>query len=285
MIRHPYVQHSGAPAPSSFSPLHADKLDNKAERNGRPPLPTHARNTARRHHRQPPQTVAIADDDEGIGRVKGSEHWVGVAGANWRHPEGPRSNVAHRRRYPAVHMTYNDAQAYCKWARRRLPTEAEWEAAARGGFRGQPYPWGDVADESALNTWQGDFPDHNTAQDGYAGLAPVDAYAPNPLGVWNSVGNVWEWVSGGTANKRIMKGGSYVDTLDGRFNHAATVATRMTITQDSGGHNVGFRCATGVGGGGEENGDGESGGGSGGAKKKKKAKKKRESPPSSADEL
>lgn len=190
------------------------------------------------------ENLAIADDKEkGIGRVKESPWWVAVLGAYWKRPEGPGSTIKGRGSEPAVHISWNDAVAYCKWAGRRLPSEAEWEFAARGGLEEMPFPWGDNAAGGEVNQWQGEFPKHNTKQDGYAGLAPVDAFEPNRYGIYNMVGNVWEWVSGGTKEKRILRGGSYVDSVDGRTNHALRVSTRMENSADSGSHNTGFRCA------------------------------------------
>ena len=170
---------------------------------------------------------------------------MGVFGAYWRKPEGPDSSLRGRGNHPATHISWNDASAYCKWAGRRLPTEVEWEMAARGGLEDEPFPWGDREDDvhKRMNGWEGAFPDENLAKDGFIGVAPVDEYAPNAFGVYNAVGNVWEWCAGGTPEKRPLRGGSFVDTVDGTHNHALRCATRMDQTADSGGHNTGFRCA------------------------------------------
>lgn len=191
------------------------------------------------------ETIARADAEDGIGRVKDSPHWVGVLGAYWRQPEGPNSSIRGRENHPVVHVSYNDAEAYCKWAGRRLPTELEWEYAARGGLSDEPFPWGGDEDGGRANGWQGAFPSVNTLQDGYASTAPVDAYAPNRYGLHNMVGNVWEWTSGGTAKTRPLRGGSFVDSIDGRVNHPLRVSTRMENEADSSSINVGFRCASG----------------------------------------
>ena len=122
--------------------------------------------------------------------------WRRVYGADWRHPEGPTSSLTERMDHPVVHVSGNDAAAYCRWAGRRLPTEAKWECAARGGLVQARYPWGDeLAPDGRwrCNIWQGTFPTDNSLADGYLGTAPVDAFAPNGFGLHNVAGNVWEW--------------------------------------------------------------------------------------------
>eukprot|EP00040_Diaphanoeca_grandis_P005579 m.33522 g.33522 ORF g.33522 m.33522 type:complete len:381 (+) comp16832_c0_seq1:87-1229(+) len=191
--------------------------------------------------------IAIVDDKDGLGRVKESPHWCGVYGAYWRRPEGPDSSIKGKDNHPATHTSWNDAVAYCNWAGMRLPTEQEWEYAARGGLDDELYPWGEEPDDGnyseLLNSWEGNFPNQNTQQDGYIGVAPANAYEPNAFGLYNTVGNVWEWVGGGTKEKRVLRGGSYVDTIDGSANHLLRVSTRMENSADSGSHNTGFRCA------------------------------------------
>jgi formylglycine-generating enzyme required for sulfatase activity len=185
--------------------------------------------------------------------VRGSEAnapwWLGVTGATWRRPEGPGSHITDRQNHPVVHVSYDDAVAYCDWAGSRLPTEPEWEYAARGGLVGARYPWGDdlrPGGRYRCNIWQGRFPTHNTAADGYVGTCPVTAFPPNGYGLYNMVGNVWEWTADGWSadgppDARAMRGGSYLchDSYCNRYRTSA----RMGLTPDSSTGNVGFRVA------------------------------------------
>ncbi len=129
--------------------------------------------------------------------VPGLPWWFAVKGADWRHPEGPSSTIEGRMDHPVVQVSRNDALAYCKWANKRLPTEAQWEVAAKGGTQFEKWPWGDESLEKDgkfhCNTWQGDFPRDNSKDDGFVGTAPVKSFEPNGYGLYQMIGNVWEW--------------------------------------------------------------------------------------------
>lgn len=196
----------------------------------------------------------------GAGRPDGTPWWCGVEGARWDRPEGPGSGTGGREDHPVVHISWNDARAYCRWAGGRLPTEAEWEYAARGGLEQARYPWGDEltpGGEHRCNIWQGHFPTKNTADDGYAGTAPVDAYEPNGFGLYNMAGNVWEWCQDRwgtdhpavrrsdprgprTGGSQVMRGGSYL--CHRSYCNRYRVAARTGNTPDSTTGNLGFRC-------------------------------------------
>ncbi|WP_445655069.1 formylglycine-generating enzyme family protein [Shouchella clausii] len=180
--------------------------------------------------------------------------WRVVEGATWNHPEGPDSSIEDRMDHPVVHVSWNDAKAYCEWAGKRLLLEEEWEYAARGGLVQQRYPWGNTLHpngEHRCNIWQGEFPTKNTKEDGYLGTAPVHSFPANGYGLYNMSGNVWEWcenwfdknkVSGKPTNRpKAMRGGSYLchDSYCNRYR----VAARSCNTPDSSSGNVGFRCA------------------------------------------
>jgi formylglycine-generating enzyme required for sulfatase activity len=138
----------------------------------------------------PPRRPAASDSRRRL--------WRYTRGANWQHPSGPASDLRGRQRCPVVQVAYDDAVAYCRWAKKRLPTEAEFEFAARGGLSGKPYPWGDEArpgDRWMANLFEGHFPDNDTGDDGWVGIAPVASYPPNGYGLYDVAGNVWEWVS------------------------------------------------------------------------------------------
>lgn len=186
--------------------------------------------------------------------------WLVVHGAYWACPEGPDSNIEDRLDHPVVHISWNDAVAFCDWAGVRLPTEAEWEYAARGGLEQKTYPWGDMLKPDRThrcNIWQGKFPVKNNASDGYIGTAPVDAYEPNGYGLYNVSGNVWEWCADWFTPKyhqvtaevdprqdqpterRSMRGGSYL--CHRSYCNRYRVAARSGNTPDSSTGNCGFR--------------------------------------------
>ena len=182
--------------------------------------------------------------------VAAAPWWRQVHGADWRHPEGPESAIEDRQDHPVVHVSWNDAVAYAEWAGCRLPTEPEWEFAARGGLVQKRYAWGDEFapdGETMCNIFEGTFPGHNTGADGYAGTAPVDAFPPNGFGLFNVAGNVWEWCANpfgdvdGVEVPRALRGGSYLchDSYCNRYR----VAARSANTPDSTAGNMGFRVA------------------------------------------
>jgi formylglycine-generating enzyme required for sulfatase activity len=204
----------------------------------------------------------LPDDFVETRGVVGAEWWRQVYGADWRHPEGPHSNLDDRRDHPVLHASWHDARAYCAWAGLRLPTEAEWEFAARGGLEGRQYPWGDelLADgRHRCNIWQGTFPHENTRDDGWYGTAPVSAYEPNAFGLYNVVGNVWEWCADwfgaehhrhatnrnptgpAEGTHKVMRGGSFLCHESYCFRYR--VPARSSNTPDSSTGNLGFRCA------------------------------------------
>jgi len=177
--------------------------------------------------------------------VAAAPWWRQVEGADWRHPEGPHSDVGERVDHPVVHLTFDDALAYCEWAGARLPTEAEWEFAARGGLEGKVFPWGDELEpggEHRMNVWQGAFPAENSCADGFYGTCPVDAFPPNGYGLHNVTGNVWEWTADrcGSGELRVQKGGSYL--CHASYCRRYRVAARQGNERDSSTGNLGFRC-------------------------------------------
>jgi formylglycine-generating enzyme len=174
--------------------------------------------------------------------------WRQVYGASWQHPEGPQSSIGERTTHPVVHVSWHDADAFCRWAGLRLPTESEWEYAARGGLEQKRFPWGNELEpdgEHAMNVWQGRFPSDNTAEDGYLGTCPVDAFPPNAYGLHNTSGNVWEWCADSfdpsAPEARVIKGGSYLchESYCNRYR----VGARSSNTPDTSIGHTGFRCA------------------------------------------
>ncbi|XP_051960750.1 inactive C-alpha-formylglycine-generating enzyme 2 isoform X2 [Xyrauchen texanus] len=180
-------------------------------------------------------------------KIESAPWWLPVEKVFWRQPAGPGSGIKDRLEFPVVQVSWNDAQAYCQWKKKRLPTEEEWEMAARGGLEGRTFPWGNKFLLNRINLWQGPFPDGDTAEDGYHGVAPVTAYPPqNSYGLYDMLGNVWEWTSSrfpGAQTQYALRGASWIDTVDGSANHRARVSTRMGNTPDSASDNLGFRCA------------------------------------------
>jgi formylglycine-generating enzyme required for sulfatase activity len=143
-----------------------------------------------------PASIVFVPPPRPIGKGDPYQWWRYVAGANWRHPEGPGSSIKGREQHPVVHIAFEDALAYAAWIGKGLPTEAEWEWAARGGLAAAEYAWGEElhpAGRMLANTWQGDFPHHNSGADGWEGTAPVGSYPANGYGLLDMIGNVWEW--------------------------------------------------------------------------------------------
>jgi len=219
-------------------------------------------------------SVVFAPTDHEVPLDNHFQWWTYIPGANWRHPLGPDSDLKGKEKYPVVQVAYPDAEAYAKWAGKRLPTEAEFEFAARGGLSGKTYVWGDEFRPNGkwmANTWQGKFPVKDAGEDGFAGIAPVKRFPPNGYGLYDMAGNVWEWCSdwyrpdyyktlsekGGVAinpqgpdspfdpaepneKKRVHRGGSFL--CNSQYCSRYIVGTRGKGEVNTGTNHLGFRC-------------------------------------------
>lgn len=192
----------------------------------------------------------LSEQDEQylVGQSGDTPWWVGVTAANWRQPLGPSSSTTDIQSHPVTHISWSDANAFAQWNGKRLPTEAQWEKAARGGLDNSLYAWGDdliVDGQHMCNIWQGDFPTFNSAQDGHLGTAPVHSFEPNGYGLYNVCGNVWEWTadswnSTDLADNKVIKGGSFMchDSYCNRYRLSA----RTSHPKNGFTAHIGFRC-------------------------------------------
>lgn len=229
---------------------------------------------------KPPEEVLVAASltfsppAQRVSMNNAAQWWSWTEGANWRHPQGPSSTIEGKEDFPVVHIAWDDAVAYAKWAGKRLPTEAEWEFAARGGLKNESFPWGGAPVESEgfrANIWQGEFPIKNTGEDGFLGLAPVKSFESNPYGLYDMAGNVWEWTADWyhenyyasiqdplmvnpqgpkssfdpmepTVPKRVVKGGSFLCNVS--YCEGYRVSAKMKSSPDTGLEHTGFRCVS-----------------------------------------